>query len=103
MEKGVLSMNSMIQNSARILCACICISGVSVVCAQSSGAPPATPATFGGVSGKSAGYAGGGGAAGQAGTDPATLKHTEEQRLKKKHAAAGDNGPDNAKRKDYKE
>jgi hypothetical protein len=83
--------------------ACICLCGPLFAYAQPSGAPPATPATFGGISGKSAGYVGGGGAAGQAGTDPATLKRTEEQRLKKKHAQSGGSDADNAQRKDYKE
>jgi hypothetical protein len=68
--------------------------------AQPSGAPPGNkfPDKNEPSSGKAAGYVGGGGAAGQAGTDPATLRRTEEDRLKKNGAQTSD-----GKRKDWKE
>jgi hypothetical protein len=67
--------------------------------AQPSGAPPGNKSPDdNSAQGKSAGYVGGGGAAGQAGTDPATLKRTEEDRLKKNDAQKG-----GGKRKDWKE
>ncbi|WP_050455262.1 hypothetical protein [Candidatus Burkholderia verschuerenii] len=95
-------MNRLFGIGPKRVFACICLCGPLFAHAQPSGAPPATPPTWGGISGKSAGYVGGG-AAGQAGTDPATLKRTEEQRLIKKHEQSGASDADKAQRKDYKE
>lgn len=74
---------------------------VSAASAQQNGAPPGNKSPGDEGAGKSAGIAGGAGAAGQSGTDPATLKRTEEQRVKKQHGGAS--GPGTAHRKDWKE
>jgi hypothetical protein len=85
---------------AILLAACTYAVTSGVAFAQASGTN--ANATQDSGSGKSAGYAGGGGAVGSTGTDPATLKRIEENRIKKKNAAAG-SGPNDAKRKDWKE
>ncbi|MDR5835519.1 hypothetical protein [Caballeronia sp. LZ034LL] len=74
---------------------------MSAAWAQQNGAPPGNKSPSDDGAGKSAGIAGGAGAAGQSGTDPATLKRTEEQRVKKQHGGAS--GPGTANRKDWKE
>lgn len=74
---------------------------VSTASAQQNGAPPGNKSPSDDGAGKSAGIAGGAGAAGQSGTDPATLKRTEEQRVKKQHGGASGSGT--ANRKDWKE
>jgi hypothetical protein len=78
---------------ASTLLACMLVSTMTF--AQANGAPPGNKSPQSDTEGKAAGYSGGAGAAGQAGTDPATLKRTEEERVRKNNASG--------KRKDWKE
>jgi hypothetical protein len=81
---------------APALLACMFVSTMTF--AQANGAPPGNKSPQGDTEGKAAGYSGGAGAAGQSGTDPATLKRTEEERVRKNNS-----GSANGKRKDWKE
>jgi hypothetical protein len=94
-------MNRIVRSGMFAL-ACVCMQGAW---AQQNGAPPGNTSSQEGASGKSAGVAGGAGAAGQSGTDPATLRRSEEARLQKQHggAANGASSAGKAARKDWKE
>jgi hypothetical protein len=83
------------------LIAAFTCAAVPAAWAQQNGAPPGNTSPRTDASGKAAGVAGGAGAAGQSGTDPATLRRTEEQRVQKQHGGASQPGAGG--RKDWKE
>ncbi|SAK99566.1 hypothetical protein AWB78_05802 [Caballeronia calidae] len=94
-------MNRMLRWAMTFALACACMSGAAAW-AQQNGAPPGNTSSGEGATGKSAGVAGGAGAAGQSGTDPATLKRTEEARVQKKNGQPASNAGA-GQRKDWKE